>query len=545
MDGRIKTKCREGVEWAGVGMTTCTKCSGGCEAGQMLVKSCDDGKSDRVCAQCPSGYGCENDIMHMCKVGSFSYRGICIFCGENYTTLRSGAESEAECVCLYSDAYGECVGGCMDGQVVVGGECRDCPNGFGCDRNTGQLQRCKPNTYSSGTGECVSCVHNSFSVAGAGSERECVCENWFKRDKTRGKCMPCEPGTMYDDSGDCIPCPAGNYCLGRLHHEPCPEDMFSHTGSAICNSCRMNSGCIARGGSLCTDQANCTCDDGFVGHGGECRRCPAATMKPVTARHFGDSPEGCVPCPQGMECSGGAEVRSCGLSTHSKGNRSKCALCTLCREITVARCNATHDSVCEDTPYALAVITVTQYYKIFVDGETFAMFALVLASSLPKAELVRVCGGGGDVGCVYCFQGQCPVAKMKQNIASSIDNVYEVVIEIRSNAARLVSNVESLTQTSFLPELAKKTMSKLTATPFTLQSRVEHIVICPEQAEWNGGECVPPLTTNVARTWLGLGVSAVLLLVLGVYGNNRRKVRLDCVEGKANWARVEEVTESD
>ena len=134
---------------------------------------------------------------------------------------------------------------------------------------------------------------------------------------------------------------------------------------------------------------------------------------------------------------------------------------------------------------------------------------------------------------------------MKRIAVPSGDNAYEIVVELRSHAGRLVSNVESLTQTPFLPELAKTTMSKLTATPFALHSRVEHTVICPEEAEWNGGECVPPLATNAARTWLGLGVSVILLLVIGVYRTNRR-TRLDCVEGKANWARVDEVTaESD
>ena len=549
-NGSSRTQCRVGKEWAGVGATKCAECSGGCGSGRLLVKQCDDGESDRVCAGCPVGYGCKEDVMQMCRPGTYSHLGVCKPCGKNYTTRGTGAKSEAECVCLYSDEYGRCVEGCAYGQIVVGGECRTCPRGFGCDRDTGHLQQCKSDTYSSSMGTCVGCGSNSYSNAGAGSEDECVCDGGFTKSANSGKCMPCRPGTMYE-SGKCIPCPAGKYCLGRLHHEPCPEDMFSHVGWAVCAACRMNSGCNVRSG-LCVDQANCTCDDGFVEHGGECRRCPAAMMKPVARHVEGDknalvqpsAAEGCVPCPRGMECNGGAEVRSCGLATFSGGNRSRCIPCAMCKEITVARCNATHDSVCEDTPYALAVVTLTQYYKTRMDGETFAMFAMVLTSSLPKAQLVKVCGGGGDLECVHCFQGQCPVARMKRIITPSGENSYEIVVEIRSNTARLVSNVESLTQTAYLPELAKTTMSKLTTAPFTLRTRVEHAVVCPDEAEWNGSECVPPLTTNVARTWLGLAVSVVLLLVLGVYRTNRR-TRLDCVERKANWARVDEVTESD
>jgi hypothetical protein len=208
----------------------------------------------------------------------------------------------------------------------------------------------------------------------------------------------------------------------------------------------------------------------------------------------------------------------------------------------VARCNAMHDSVCEPTPYALAIITLTQYYRTEISGDAFAMFALVMASSLPKAQLMRVCSGVEQSGgCVECFQGQCPMAKMKR-LAQSKGHTYELMIEIRSNAVRLASNVESLTQSAFLPELAKTTMSKLTDSPFTLRSRVEHSVICPDEAAWNGGECVAqPTSSNSTRTWLGLGVSAVLLALIAACRGRQRWNE----ESKISWARVEEVTESE
>ena len=486
-----------------------------CGAGLVQVLPCS-GERDRVCASCPNGFGCDDDKMRICIPGTYSVEGRCVSCGENRTTLLSGAVSEDDCVCLLRDDTGRCSGGCEMGQVVVGGSCRDCPLGFGCDRVSGQPTQCKSGTYSSPLGDCVACVPNAHSVAGAGSADECLCDMGFVKTDSQ-QCVACQPGTYYSQQ-QCISCDAGQYCLGRLHHEPCPGDMFSPQGSAVCTACRMNSGCLKR----CTDHSNCTCDNGFVDHGGECRRCPAATMK--------KDDEGCIPCPRGMECLGGAEVHSCGLSTYSSGNSSRCARCRQCEEITVARCNATHDSVCEPTSYALAVVTLTQYYHTVVDGETFAMFAMVLASSLPKAQLVQVCGSGS---CVHCFQGQCP---RMQRIMPRNGNEYEITIEIRSDATRLAENVESLTQSAFLPELAKTVMSKLTDIPFALRSRVEHNVICPDRAEWNGGECVPPLTTSRARTWLGLGVASVLLTVLAVYGRNR-------AAGEISWERVERVTE--
>jgi hypothetical protein len=197
--------------------------------------------------------------------------------------------------------------------------------------------------------------------------------------------------------------------------------------------------------------------------------------------------------------------------------------------------------VCEATPYALAVVTLTQYYHTQVGGDTFAMFALVLASSLPKAQLVKVCGGVELSECVRCFQGQCPVEKMKR-IVPSKGLVYEVEIEVRSDATRLSANVESLTQSAFLPELAKTVMAKLTDLPFTLRSHVEHDVLCPDGARWDGGECVAPFTANVARTWLGLSVSIVLLALVALW---RAKMKWDAENGRVSWARVEAVTESD
>jgi hypothetical protein len=85
-------------------------------------------------------------------------------------------------------------------------------------------------------------------------------------------------------------------------------------------------------------------------------------------------------------------------------------------------------------------------------------------------------------------------------------------------------------------------MSKLTDLPFALRSRVEHSVLCPDQAEWNGGECMPPVASNAARTWLGLGVSIVILALIAAFRQRRRRAELD---SKTTWARVDGVTESE
>jgi hypothetical protein len=530
-----RTACRLGYEWSGIGITKCEKCSAVCERGWMLVKECNDGVSDKVCAKCPSGFGCSNNGMEMCEPGTYSHSGTCHPCGENQTTREAGAQSADECMCLFTDEEGNCTSGCAEGQIAVGGECRYCPSGYECDSITGRLTKCEIDTYSSKLGKCIPCVQDSYSNAGAGSSEECICDAGFVKDAQL--CVPCKPGTVYM-SEKCEPCPPGQYCLGRLHHDPCPEDMFSHLGSAICSTCRMNSGCA----KPCTDQANCSCDDGFVDHGGECRRCPAATMKPGKLP-VDEKGSGCIPCPKGMECLGGPDVRSCDLATFSTGNRSRCSKCSSCSDVTVARCNATHDSVCESAQYALAVITLTQYYRTIASGETFAMFALVLASSIPKSQLVRVCGSEDRASCVECFQGQCPMSKMKRLMPGSGHN-YELEIEIRPNAIRLSTNVESLTQSTYLPELAKTTMLKLTDLPFTLRTRVEHRILCPNESEWNGGECVAPVSTYASRTWLGAGLSVVGLALGLAYGSRKRRGG-DSNNEKVRWEKVGEITENE
>ena len=130
------------------------------------------------------------------------------------------------------------------------------------------------------------------------------------------------------------------------------------------------------------------------------------------------------------------------------------------------------------------------------------------------------------------------MAKMKRLMPSSGNN-YELEIEIRPNAVRLTANIESLTQSAYLPELAKTTMLKLTDLPFTLRTRIAHRIICPDEAEWDGGECVAPISTNAARTWLGLGLAVVVLL--GAYGSMKRRGGSDAVR----WEKVSELTESE
>jgi hypothetical protein len=444
--------------WSPPSSSVCFPCSGACPSGTVAVRECVP-SSDRVCAPCPEGFGCENGTM----------------------VPRLNAT------------------GCAPGEFAVGQTCRACPDGYGCAGE--QIELCAADTYSL-QGACVPCGAHSHSPRGSGSGDDCVCDAGYVKTP---RCSACSEGTVWVD-GRCVLCDAGDYCLGRTHRERCPVDMYSERGSAACVECRPFSNCQR----LCAGPSSCACDDGYVPDAqGNCTRCKRGTAKSGEAS--------CGPCPPGMECQGGAEVAACGLSTYSPGNLSRCAPCTLCPELTRARCNSTHDSVCARTLEPLAVITVRQEYRTRVYGDTFGLFAMIYTSALPQAQLQGVCD---DDHCVRCFQGICPLSQMR----TLSGPVYAIAIEIRSKTNRLVQNVEALTSTAFLLEAAKTAMRKVTEAPFEAATRVEHLVICPTEGdEWDGGACVGHQGSSATAAWVAFLLGIAVLVAVMAYGRRRRE----------------------
>jgi hypothetical protein len=322
-----------------------------------------------------------------------------------------------------------------------------------------------------------------------------------------GGCVPCKAGTVSVD-GECVLCAAGEYCLGKTHHEPCPGDMYSHRGAGMCTACRMNSGCLRQ----CISALNCSCDEGYVDRLGECRRCPTRTM---------EMDGECAVCPPGYECRGGADVWACPLTTWSPGNVSLCLSCDRCSEITSSRCNSTHNSVCELTVVPLGVLSVFQQYTVEnVDGEMFGTFALLYAASIPKAQLLRVCDKDQ---CVQCFQGLCPDSSRMRRLHGP---GFEVALEVRTFASRIDDNLESLNRPAFLSELAKTTMRKLAPDiEFLFFSRIEHSTICPHGLVWDRVACRERQNSNrdAQRSFLGLAISVLIIITLALMGWHGRQ----------------------
>ena len=493
-DNGTKAAC-EGGTWSARGAWRCEECESMCGAGLLRVRACDTA-GDLVCAACPPGFGCDGGaVASVCRAGTYSVAGVCIPCGANHSS-NAGA---SECVCL-----GEACSGCPPNTVAVGTQCRPVPKGYGL--MGGELQRCAGGTYSSpSSSHCLACSANAWSSPGASSAEECICSDGYTR--RGGKCVPCKAGTVFSN-GECVLCAAGEYCLGKTHHEPCPGDMYSHRGAGMCSPCRMNSGCLRH----CDSALNCTCDEGYVDSLGECRRCPLGTM---------ESDGECAVCPPGYECKGGADVWACPLTTWSPGNVSACLSCDRCSEITSSRCNSTHNSVCERTVVPLGVVSVFQQYTIEnVDGDMFGTFALLYAASIPKAQLLRVCDKDR---CIQCFQGLCPdSARMRRLCGPG----FELALEVRTFASRIDDRLESLNRPAFLSELAKTTMRKLAPnTEFLFFSRVEHSTICPQGLVWDKVACKErrSSTKDKQRSYLGLAVSVLILIMLALLGWNGRQ----------------------
>jgi hypothetical protein len=174
--------------------------------------------------------------------------------------------------------------------------------------------------------------------------------------------------------------------------------------------------------------------------------------------------------------------------------------------------------VCERTTVPLGVLSVFQQYTTdYVDGEMFGTFALLYVASIPKAQLLRVCDKDQ---CIQCFQGLCPARMRRLNGPG-----YELAFEVRTFASRIDDNLETLNRPTFLSEHAKTTMRKLTPEPFLFFSRIEHSTICPQGLVWDKVSCRERRngSREQQRSWLGLGLSALILTALAILGWNGRK----------------------
>ena len=96
------------------------------------------------------------------------------------------------------------------------------------------------------------------------------------QDARTGGCTYCEDGKYKDTAGShpCMNCPAGKRswspgCCSDMRYEcrTCDPGDYSEEGASYCRSCPSNSI------SLSNAAANCTCNSGYTGTGGNCEMC--------------------------------------------------------------------------------------------------------------------------------------------------------------------------------------------------------------------------------------------------------------------------------
>ena len=255
--------CLPNMMTANVGSSSVSACL--CNAGYTGSQSC----SACLAGQYKTGLGsqaCTN-----CSIGYFSTTvaldsPTCKLCPKYSTTVFSGSNSRANCVCRtgYYDTRATptpetspiCVA-CLPGKF------RDSLSSPGCSV-------CPIGTHAIPNGSiltCTACPPNMTTANNASiSLADCLCKPGFYRaDRTDPlSCRPCLPGT-YSDSAGPYPC------------DPCKSGAYSEdSGASSCTACSAGFITLQQGSSSHT---GCICDQGYELASGTCVPCAAGKFK--------------------------------------------------------------------------------------------------------------------------------------------------------------------------------------------------------------------------------------------------------------------------
>lgn len=478
----------------------CSKCSE-CESGINFKSLHCTNVSDTVCTPCPRGYDCSNvDFPMQCPSNTYSVgeKG-CVECPESHVSP-PGSYSKLSCVCEHeiNEATKECMP-CPRTSIISNNKCVDCPSGFQClDR---MIEICPANTYSRDA-QCVQCPQHSLSDEGSSDVTQCVCHRGYIPAKQQ--CVPCGNGTYYDSiTQTCIPCEQGFFCVGKTHREKCPVNTFSMPRSTICTHCPLNSQC-----SNCADAASCVCSPGFeLSHGnGTCVRCaPSSYNLEANAT--------CRDCSKGHCCKGGSFIEQCGVGTFSRGKQAACTACDECSEVTVSKCNTSHNSVCANLVEPIARIHIRQSYSLgnefSLTLHTFSMYAMILSSILPHSQLISICSDGDD--CIHCFQGVCPDNSTYETLAVHRQH-FIIDMQLESHMDQLKGNMNGLQNKAFMLSSSQTAMRKTVPyyyqqrdpyylqhhqrddeanhTTYNLETSVIYRIVCPAPLVWDNYDCI-------------------------------------------------------
>jgi hypothetical protein len=190
----------------------------------------------------------------------------------------------------------------------------DCPPGYACPTGgTAQPTACPAGSYSTGgVASCSLCAQGYYGSAPGSTASNCT-----------APCTPtptkyCPPGSVSDTL---LPCPAGSRCPGAplAAAYPCAPGSFSRANATQCQDCpagrfgglpglgshECEGPCTLPAGFFCAPGSTGPLDStpcpvgGFVCQGG-------SALPSFCAAGLYLTPAGCVDCPAGSTCAGGA-----------------------------------------------------------------------------------------------------------------------------------------------------------------------------------------------------------------------------------------------
>ena len=405
---------------------SCVPCSSpSCSKAGQLLTPCQ-GNADAYCSTCTNkpantaytgqstvpgnatgdGGDCPWAYVPPCPVGYFrngSNATLCSACPLWSTTLKSGANSVAQCVCMGG-------GQGSNGECVIPSPLALMPSPCAA------LSPCSAYTEPAFPFPLIN-----------------VCQ-YMVSDSPAAVCA-CSPGQYIGQIYPkvCVGCPAGLYSpLGR-GCENCPYFMEPSTDQWTCR-CAAGSYDVA----VTAAMPLCLCCPGSALGGSGCVPCGANTFSSTVMPAVEGAAMQCAPCPLGTSAPAGATAcASCALGEYRGGADAGCTACppglyapdptvAVC-EACVGNCSGQRESQCPTSEYLVmcSECEAPRPNSAFNGGLNCATSCLegffeldgactncthFNASSCPAGSLLVQCSAYADAGCVPCANSSMPAA---------------------------------------------------------------------------------------------------------------------------------------
>ncbi|KNC50235.1 uncharacterized protein AMSG_06390 [Thecamonas trahens ATCC 50062] len=289
-------------------------CSGLCACADGTL--CIDGLTGSGNCTCSSGSGLSGPSCDQCEVTTY-YGPHCNMTVECFFGLPSfGFLGTGTCVACHADRYDHSADNrcttCAPNNSGV--DCRTCLAGSGVNPADvgGLCTPCSPGRFNPSArmgAPCQQCAPGSFSTQPRATGCELCARGEYQPSPGAVGCLPCGLGMTTGAAGAadifaCSPCPENTFkdVVGAGVCLQCPGNQTTdgETGASVPTACGCPPG--EGGGELAGVPTCLPCTPGYVSqsHGTQpCTICPRGTT-------WASASAGCLPCPFGGYCTGGA-----------------------------------------------------------------------------------------------------------------------------------------------------------------------------------------------------------------------------------------------